>query len=201
VIDRDGTIQLMGLGMRSPNDLCFGPDGFLYATDPTRKPERDDGRIWRCNVETFECEQIFSCDWYPNGIGFSREDDYLYVADSRHDRIVRMPLGDYRAERVETVIQLDHGKPDGFAFDLQGDLVIACPDFGPSGGDVQVYRQFKLVKIVKPGQSKLYTNLAISADCRIYLCDADSGQVLMDDWPCAGLALHPFRDSPQALGI
>jgi gluconolactonase len=195
VIEANGALRIFGEVMRSPNDLCFGPDGFLYVTDPTRKPERDDGRIWRCNIDTRECTQILTCDWYPNGIGFSRDDEWIYVADSRHARIVRLPLADPRSETVETFVTLDHGIPDGFAFDAEDNLIIACPNFIPAGGDAQVYARGKLVEVIRPGTSKLYTNLAISSDKFLYLCDADLGNVLRSPWPCAGLPLHPFRNA------
>ena len=193
VIERSGILRRFGDGMIAPNDLCFGPDGLLYVTDPTRKPERDEGRIWRCNVGTEECTQILLCDWYPNGIGFSSDNDWIYVADSRHCRIVRLPIDDPRAETVETVFKLDHGIPDGFAFDVEGNLLVACPRFEPGGGDVQVYRGNQLIETIRPGISKLYTNLAISRDARLYICDTESGNVLTGEWRCPGLALHPFR--------
>ncbi len=192
-VDRDGKLSWFGEGMVAPNDICFGPDGYLYVTDPSRKPERDDGRIWRCDIRTRECTLLMTCDWYPNGIGFNFEDEAAYVADSRHSRIMRIPLNSFTDAAAEVYFDFDHGTPDGFAFDMTGDLICACPDFGEGGGDVQVYRDGKYVRSIDPGPSKLYTNLAISPDRKLYLCDSDNGDLLVMDWPHAGLPLHPFR--------
>jgi sugar lactone lactonase YvrE len=168
-------------------------DGFLYVTEPTRKSERDDGRIWRCNVSTKECSILLTCDWYSNGIGVSRGEDWIYVADSRHRRMVRIPLEYPDPNAVETLFVFDHGIPDGFAFDAQGNRVVACPRFDPEGGDVQVYQHGKLTQVIRPGTSQLYTNVAISRSGRLYVCDASLGVVYSTQWPCAGLPLHPFR--------
>jgi gluconolactonase len=201
VIESSGRVRLFGTGMHSPSDLCFGPDGYLYVTDPTRRPERDDGRIWRCDVRSGECTQLLACDWYPNGIGFSTENDCVYVADSRHRRVVRIPLSNPSPKTVEPVIQLEHGIPDGFAFDVQGNLVIACPQYRPASGDIQVYNQGKLVEVMSPGNSWLYTNLAISEQSELFVCDAERGEALKGPWVCPGLPLHPFRASPAAVAL
>ncbi len=119
----------------------------------------------------------------------------MYVADSRHSRIMGLPLDNPSARTAETVIQMDHGKPDGFAFDVDGNLVVASPNLDGPPGDVQVFdKNWQLIEVLKPGNSQLYTNLAISTERRLYLCDADHGNVLSTPWPCAGLPLHPFRN-------
>jgi gluconolactonase len=192
VISPNGSIEHFGLGMVAPNDLCFGPDGFLYVTDPSRIPNRDDGRIWRCNPKTLECQMLLHCDWYPNGIGFDKETDFVYVADSRHCRIVRIPLDDFSEGAVETVITIDHGIPDGFAFDVDANLLVACPNFKTSG-DVQVYRDGMLKEVIRLGTSNLYLNLAISEKRDLYICDGSRGEVLRLDWEYPGLPLYPFR--------
>ncbi len=46
-ISPEGEVRWVTQDPISPNDLCLGPDGALYVTDPTRRPAMDDGRIWR----------------------------------------------------------------------------------------------------------------------------------------------------------
>src|SRR5687767_8357318 len=53
VVRPDRSVSYVTSDPISPNDLCFGPDGLLYVTDPTRRaPRRDDGRIWRVDPES-----------------------------------------------------------------------------------------------------------------------------------------------------
>jgi gluconolactonase len=194
VVARDGSVRYLTRVPKSPNDLAFGPDGLLYITDPTRKPERDEGRVWACDIATGECRLVLECDWYPNGIGFGREDGFVYVADSRHKRIVRFPLNNGGLGPLEEVCALKRGSPDGFAFDLENNLVIACPGSETVPGTVQVWSASgQLLELMEPGKARFYTNLALAADGSFYLCASDAGMLLKGRWRSAGLALHPFR--------
>lgn len=194
-VTADGRLSQVLAGPTAPNDLAFGPDGWLYVTDPTRRPERDDGRVWRCNAETGEGEIILRVGWYPNGIGFSAEDDCFYVADTGGRRIVRFPLKGATAEKAETVLTMTRGMPDGFAFDSEGNFVIAGIGMEDAeAGTVQVWsRQGKLLEVVEPKGSRFITNLAIAPGGKIYVCDSGKGQLLRGNWQSKPLLLHPFR--------
>lgn len=179
----------------SPNDLCMGPDGWVYLTDPTRL-QRADGRIWRCHPSTGAAELLASVDWYPNGIGFGADPATLYVASSFAQQIVRFQLTATGVSDSEVVVQMNVGVPDGFAFDVDGNLIIAAPSMEHGkAGTIQTWSpDGELLDTFGPGESRLYTNVALSTDGALYITDADEGALLrVDDWPTRGLALHPFR--------
>jgi gluconolactonase len=208
VIRPSGQLDWLTTDLVAPNDLCFGPDGHLYVTDPTRGTTSD-GRIWRIDPLTGLGTILASVPWYPNGIGFGTRDDHLYIADTTHARIVRWNLDPERGlEGEETVVVMDHGRPDGFAFDSEDNIVIAAPSRPDDerSSDVQVWSSTgSLLGIVTPGSSRAYTNVALSEDRRLVITDGGSlsnasagqesgGAVLqVDDWPTSGLPLHPFR--------
>ncbi len=209
VIRKGGKVDWLTQDPVSPNDLCFGPDGYLWVTDPTRDGRRADGRLWRCDPYTGESEILVSIHWYPNGIGFGLEDDAGDVADTGHATIERFPIGaDRRLGKPETFCRMDHGHPDGFAFDAEGHLVVAVngADEGAEG-EVQVWNlDGKLVETLPTGRGRWCTNLAISEDRRLIVTNPapgsssnpsrwipDEGAVLERSWPYPGLSLHPFR--------
>jgi gluconolactonase len=197
VVREGGKVDWLTQDPISPNDLCFGPDGLLYVTDPTRNGRFDDGRIWRVDPVTGDAELLTSVGWYPNGIGFAREDDALYVASSADMTIQRFPFTHAGLGRPETVIQMREGWPDGFAFDVENKIVIAAVGVQGAAGSVQTWDlDGKLLDELHPGPSPLYTNVALNVDARLIITDASTGSILaVEDWPHAGLLLHPFRGS------
>lgn len=194
-IQPDGNIAWVTKDPISPNDLCFGPDGYLYVTDPTRAPRGADGRIWRVAPESGEAELLLSVPWFPNGIGFDA-DDYLYLASTWESRIVRFELDEGRLTDPQTVIEMEYGYPDGFAFDVEGNLLVgAISDTEDKLGEIQVWSPSgTLLDVLKPGSGSKYTNIALGADRTLIIAASSLGEVLrVDDWPVAGLPLHPFR--------
>ena len=202
-ISLSGEVRWVSRDLVAPNDLCFGPEGLLYVTDPSRKPFRD-GRLWRCDVEANQAQILFSLDWYPNGIGFGVEDDFLYVADTSWRaggsgaRIVRFPFS--RGGRLgaeETFAEVPYGMPDGFAFDADGTLILCSVRMDGDPAEIQRYdRDGRLIDRQRPGGSNLYTTLALAADGTAYVTDTEHGEmVALDGFAASALPLHPFRSA------
>ena len=193
-IEAGGRVDRLAGGMVAPNDLAIGPDGLLYVTDPTRKPERDEGRIWTVDPATGETRLFMTCDWYPNGIGFGPDPDWVHVADTGGRRLVRVPREHPSEERLEVVFTMPHGLPDGFAFDADGRIVVAAVGAEEDEpGTVQVWSPDGRCEVLDPGGSRFITNVALDAAGRLYVCDSGNNRLLVHDHGTPGLPLHPFR--------
>jgi gluconolactonase len=175
----------------SPCDLCLGPDGLIYATDSTRAPRVSDGRLWRIDPRNGAAELLRSVGWFPNGIGFGI-DDLLYVASTHTLQILRIDV-DSGAEEV--VIQMTGGSgPDGFAFDREGNIVIAAIGYEGERGSIQTWSMDgELIDICYPGESRAYTNVAFTPHGDLVITDASAERAIIATGWGNGLALHPFR--------
>lgn len=194
-IDADGGVRQICGGMVAPNDLALGPDGLLYVTDPTRTPARDDGRIWRVDPATGRAEIWLRMGWYPNGIGFGTDPDWVHVADTGNGRILRIPRERPEERFMETVFTLRHGLPDGFAFDVEGRIVsasIGATEGAPGCLEIWDPRDGQ-VRRVECGGSRFLTNVAIDPAGRIVIADSGNGRLLALDGQLPGLPLYPFR--------
>jgi gluconolactonase len=175
----------------SPNDLCFGPNGLLYVTDPTRPIDRSKGRLWAVDPGSGDTELLAQVDWYPNGIGFGLDPNVVLVADSTNGRVLRYPLAGARLGEPEPILQVEAGQPDGFDFDQEGNLVLAVP----AAGRIETWSvEGELLDVTVAGPHQHYTNLALADNGVLILCDAHEGTVIeFGSWPTPGLPLYPFR--------
>jgi gluconolactonase len=153
-----------------------------------------------CNIDSGEAELMTSVPWYPNGIGFGVETDCIYVAATQRCCIFRFPLVGNRLGKPELFADMPFGKPDGFAFDADGNMVVCA--FSPTDqpGELQVYdTEGILLDRRQPGSSPIYSNIAIALDGTAFVTDLSGGAVLeIRGWIRAGLQLHPFRSMPRA---
>lgn len=195
VVTADGRAKWLTQDPVFPTDLCFGPDGLLYVTDSTRNERFDDGRLWRCDPHTGDCELIRSVAWFPNGIAFG-PDDNLYVASTGQEMIYVLRWRDGRLGQPQQFARLTNGRPDGLAFDVEGNLLVTAVGTEIAPGSVQViHSSGRVVDVVGIGDSRYITNLAIdNRTNRIVLTDASAGRLLTThDHPARGLPVYPFR--------
>ncbi len=203
--------EVEGVPLLWPNDLCFGPDGSIYATDSGiavgdflldgRSPPNDtdvalDGRVLRFDPQTGEASFLDRGLRFANGIAFG-PDGMLYVAETYTGDILRYAIADGalmgEREVFANVLAPEHPDgglhgPDGMAFSEDGRLWVAV--FGE--GHITILKADGPVerRIALPGRSP--TNLAFGkpGENRLYVVEDDQG--VLESLPSGidGLALH-----------
>ena len=184
----DVAVRLPGAPPNRPNDLCFGPDGLLYYTDPHNWEELAKlgvGRVGRTTLDG-RVELVADIPAFPNGIAFG-PDDRLYVAQSVTQKILVMDAKPGATPAVWAT--LPRGFPDGFCFDAAGRLYAA----GSLGDVVVVFEPDGEVRdIIEMGAGSEPTNCCLG-DGALYVTLAGTGQLLALDMPVEPLPLYPAR--------
>ena len=136
-LDREGRFMkneieeyCRGVPVYSPNDLITDSDGNIYFTDSIRNI----GKV--CFLGTDGQQRIVAGDLdYPNGLLLSPDQEWLYVAESYKNRIIKMNLKSPGIMRggIELFAELpkhESGReqdnlPDGLTSDSEGNLWVA----------------------------------------------------------------------------
>jgi gluconolactonase len=185
---RDVATALPGAPPNRPNDLCFGPDGLLYYTDPhnwENLPEVDPGRVARTTLDG-TVELLAEVPLFPNGIAFG-PDGRLYVAQSMTQTILVGAPTPGTTFREFTKLPL--GYPDGFCFDRAGRLYVA----GSLGDALVVFEaDGTLAQVIEMGSGTEPTNCCLG-DGVLYVTLSGTGQLATLPIAAAPLPLHPAR--------
>lgn len=130
-ITADGSVSTYSAGapgrpMVIPNYAVFDASGMLYVTDSGGWHEQN-GCLFRIRP-TGETELVSEAvSQFPNGLALSPDGTELYVVLSNTSSVVRLSLGaDGQVGPPQPVIILPRTIPDGLAFDVEGNLYIAC---------------------------------------------------------------------------
>lgn len=157
----DGSLTVLathhqGRRLNSPNDVVARADGSLWFTDPDygilsdyegvrSAPEQAACHVFRLDAGASEPQAVVSTMVRPNGLAFSPDGQWLYVADSGASHVPGTPPEIRRfacrpggtLEPAGVLAVLDCGIPDGMAVDEHGNVWSSAGDgvhcFAPDG--------------------------------------------------------------------
>lgn len=118
-----------GRPLRAPNYPAFGPDRSLYVSGSGDYPGPT-GEIYR--IDPDGTAEVFHSGpfHYANGLAIDRSAEYLYVAQTATDDVVRVPLSGSGAPEQVCPPGALLPMPDGLAFDAGRNLYVTS--FGAS---------------------------------------------------------------------
>lgn len=128
-IGTGGDIEYIATGgFNAPNDICFGPDGRLYFTDPgwSASPYDPDavepGRLFSCRTDGSDLQLLHEGLRFINGLAFDASGTVLYMAEMARGRIVQANVEGGVVNEPSLFFAREGGAPDGFALDREGNL-------------------------------------------------------------------------------
>jgi gluconolactonase len=193
-----------------PNDLAFGPDGWLYMTDSgishknfviggkireDYKTAPYDGRVYRINTKTREIQKLDTGIKFPNGIAFDAKGN-LYVNETVGGNVYRYQAkgkGKFGPRELFGNVIDPKGPdifkgPDGMKFGADGNLYVTVynqSDVTVLGPDGKVVKRIKLA-----GNNPTNLAFGLPGDKRIYVTEVQLGTMEIIDVGCEGLPLH-----------
>lgn len=187
VIDQGDLAPALDAPLIAPNDLCFGPDGRLFVTDPLTEAALDSpvpGKVYAWDPVTGGVDLLSDDILFPNGIAFDAG-GHLYVAETFTGRILRLDHSSGEP-RTRIVAETVDGRPDGMAFDVEGNLWVAVN----ASDSVQVFAPSgELVDRLHLGEGSYPSNLCF-AGSTLFVTTAGYGGLVSIDVEVEGLPLH-----------
>ena len=157
--DADGSITVVvdsygGGKLNSPNDVVVQADGTLWFTDPPyglkkRPKEQSFNAVYRFDPGAAEPVAVITNLSYPNGLAFSPDGKFLYVAESnwkiKPNFVMRYIVNeDKTLSGGVRFAEVERGAADGMRVDEKGRLFctsgLGVEVFDPSGERVEVIR-------------------------------------------------------------
>ena len=155
----DGSITVLadshkGEKLNSPNDVVVQADGTLWFTDPPyglkkRPKQQSFNAVYRLDPGATEPVAVITNLSYPNGLAFSPDGKFLYVAESdwknKPNFVMRYTVNvDKTLSDGERFVEVEKGAADGMKVDKQGRLFctsgLGIEVFDPDGERVEVIR-------------------------------------------------------------
>lgn len=189
--------ECQGQALRGPNDLCFGPDGTLYFTDPGESSLRDRNGVVCAVTPDGTVTQVADGLALPNGLMVTPDGTTLIVAETYTGLLRRYslasrtlalydelpPLATLSPAREPDADGRNDAGPDGMAFGADGNLYVAHA----GSGFVQVISPSGAMVARLPAGGPAPTNVAFWQDS-LYVTEGWSGAIYRLD---IGVREHP----------
>ncbi|HEY6598849.1 MAG TPA: SMP-30/gluconolactonase/LRE family protein, partial [Pseudomonadales bacterium] len=182
-----------GRRLCGPNDIVFDRSGGFWFTDhgKSRPRERDRTGVFYARADGSRITEVIFPLEGPNGIGLSRSEDELYVAETVPGRLWAYPItapGEVSRERRLLPGIGGYYLYDSLAVDANGNVCVATLINGgisilsPTGAAA------RFVSMPDP----LTTNICFGGAGlkTAYITASSIGELLACDWECAGAPLN-----------
>jgi gluconolactonase len=166
---------------KGPNDLVFDEEGNLWFTDPWgTHPQDPTGSVYFIETDGGykKIHRMINNMAFPNGITLSPDGKWLYIAETRYNRLWRVLLdkkeGGFSAVLGSTYFLSGNG-PDGMAVDEKGLIYVAHYN---SGGVYVVSPSGEILEFIKVPSGRCTTNVAFNPGTKwLYITEACENNV------------------------